>query len=216
MFVRTARYRNWALMLLLVSVSPAVLAEVEVLGLFTGSALLKIDGQQKLLKVGQQHKGVSLLEADSFKAVLDVNGERATLGISQHISTNYQQPTHTRVTIPTNEHRQYITSAQINGVATRVLVDTGANILALNSGAARAMGVDYKRGIPGRVQTAAGVVSAYRVMLESVDVGGIRVNHVEASVLEGAFPDTVLLGMSYLQHVEIRENDGILVLSRKY
>ena len=203
-------------MLLLVCLGSPVQAEVEVLGLFTGSALLKIDGKQKLLKVGQRYNDVSLLEADSFKAILDINGEQATLGISRQISSHYSEPTHTQVTIPTNEHRQYITTARINGISTRVLVDTGANTLALNATDARAMGVDYKRGIPGRVQTAAGVVSAYRVMLDSVDVGGIRVNHVEASVLDGAFPDTVLLGMSYLQHVEIRENDGILVLTRKY
>ncbi len=53
-------------------------------------------------------------------------------------------------------------------------------------------------------------------MLESVDVGGIHVPHVQASVIEGAFPEMVLLGVSYLQHVDMQEKDGILSLTAKY
>ena len=37
-----------------------------------------------------------------------------------------------------------------------------------------------------------------------------------ATVLEGPHPEMVLLGTSYLQHVEMREKDGILTLMRKF
>ena len=98
----------------------------------------------------------------------------------------------------------------------RALIDTGANMIAMSSQAARTLGVKYEDGIPSRVRTASGVVNAYQVILGSVDVGGIRVNHVQGSVLEGAFPEVVLLGISWLQHVEMSEKDGILMLVGKF
>ena len=53
-------------------------------------------------------------------------------------------------------------------------------------------------------------------MLDSVDVGGIRVDGVRASVIEGEHPRAILLGMTYLKHVEMREKNGVLQLSRDY
>ena len=196
--------------------SPVAWADIEVLGLFKGAALLKVDGEQKLLKVGQQWKGVALLEASSKQAIADIKGSRQTLTVSQRIGTNYTQPIGQTVRIPRNEHRQYITTAHINGRATRVLVDTGANILALNAQTARQLGVDYSKGVPSRVRTASGIVTGYQVMLDSVDVGGLKVGQVQASILEGPHPEMVLLGTSYLQHVHMQERDGILMLMSKF
>ncbi len=196
--------------------SPSALADIEVLGLFKGAALLKKDGQQKLLKVGQQWEGITLLEASSKQAVADINGEKMTLTVSQRIGANYAEPTGRTVRIPRNDLRQYITTAQINGRSVRVLVDTGANVLAMNASTAASLGVDYKKGVPSRVSTASGVVKGYQVMLDSVDVGGLKVNHVQASIIEGTHPQMVLLGTTYLQHVHMQERDGILLLESKF
>ena len=67
-----------------------------------------------------------------------------------------------------------------------------------------------------RVTTASGVTNAYQITLNSVDVGGIRVDRVLATVIEGSFPEMPLLGTTYLQHVEMHEKDGILLLMRKF
>ena len=64
------------------------------------------------------------------------------------------------------------------------------------------------------VETASDKIAAWKVKLESVDVGGIRVNHVEATVVEGTFPTVILLGMTYLRHVKIEEKQGVMTLSR--
>jgi aspartyl protease family protein len=210
---------NLARLLLTVTIclsAEAVLADLEVLALFRGAALLKVDGEQKLLKVGQTWKNVALLEASSREAVADIGGERVALTVSKRISSSYTVPETRRVLIRKNGQRQYITTAEINGRRAEVLVDTGANIVAINANAARAMGIDYERGAPSRVATAGGVVKAWSVILDSVDVGGIAVSSVQASVLEGAFPETVLLGMTYLQHVELSENGGVLSLTARY
>jgi aspartyl protease family protein len=191
-------------------------ADVEVKALFNGAVMIVVDGEQKLLKPGQEFKGVTLIEANSERAIAEINGEQKTLLISTRISTNYAELAAATVFVRKNKHRQYITTALINGHSTRVLIDTGANIVALNAGVARAMGLEYKTGNPSRVQTAAGVVPAYQVKLAKVDVGGLIVNHVEASVLEGNFPQMVLLGTSFLQHVEMSEKDGVLMLKGKF
>jgi aspartyl protease family protein len=202
--------------LLILLLAPAALADIEVLGLFKGAALLEVDGEQKLLRVGQTWKNVVLLEASSRRAVADIDGERVTLTVSARITSNYKVPETRQVQVQRNSRRQYVTNATINGYRTPVMVDTGANIVAMNSRVARAAGVDYEAGTPTRVGTASGVVSAWSVTLASIDVGGIRIDHVRATVLEGSHPETVLLGMSYLQHVELMESNGVLSLTARY
>ena len=48
------------------------------------------------------------------------------------------------------------------------------------------------------------------VILSTVQVGGIEVNNVRATVLKGDFPEDLLLGISFLRNVEISENRGVL------
>jgi len=78
------------------------------------------------------------------------------------------------------------------------------------------LGVDYRSGAPGRVETAGGYAPAWLVTLRSVDVGGIEVNNVQASVVEGDYPVSILLGMTFLRHVEMQETNGVLSLSRAW
>jgi len=196
--------------------SPLGHADVEVLGLFKGAALLKVDGEQKLLKAGSSWKGITLIEADSRSAIAEIEGELQTLTVSQRIGTHYTEPANRIVRIPKNEYLQYITNAKINGRGTRVLVDTGANMIAMSSVAANSLGIKYDRGIPGRVKTASGVTTAYQIMLDSIDVGGIKVDRVVASVIEGSHPEMILLGTSFLEHVDMSEKDGVLMLMRKF
>jgi aspartyl protease family protein len=47
-------------------------------------------------------------------------------------------------------------------------------------------------------------------------VGGIEVENVLATVVEGNYPVTILLGMSYLKHVKLQEHNGVLTLSRTH
>jgi aspartyl protease family protein len=187
---------------------------VEVEALMGQSAVLKIDGQRKMLRVGESHQGVTLLSAESSSVTLDIDGRRETLGLSKRIVSNYQEPTEQQVSIPRNGNNQYETTATINGRTARVLIDTGANIVAMSAAHARSLGIDTSKAKPGHVQTASGVTEARGVNLRSVSVGGIRVNNVQATVVDGDFPATILLGMSYLRHVRMSENNGVLSLSR--
>ncbi|MDZ7684027.1 MAG: retroviral-like aspartic protease family protein [Gammaproteobacteria bacterium] len=57
--------------------------------------------------------------------------------------------------------------------------------------------------------------SAWNVTLSRVEVGGIRVDNVRAAIIEGEHPREILLGMSFLRNVEMRESSGVLVLTSK-
>lgn len=92
----------------------------------------------------------------------------------------------------------YWSEAMIDGRAVRVLVDTGASVVALTREDALRLGVDpAPEAFTGRVQTASGVVRAAPVRLEAVSVAGARVDGVEALVVEQGLAYS-LLGMSYL------------------
>ncbi len=189
---------------------------IEIEGLMPGAAVLKVDGERKMLREGQDFKGVKLVAVYSRTATLEVAGKQLVLGLSQKVGTNYQRPAEQVVTISRDARLQYRTNAQINGRQLQVLVDTGANMVAMNEAEAARLGIDLGSAARVQVETAAGVVPAWSVTLRSVDVGGIRIDNVPATVISGEFPGTVLLGMTYLRHVKFEENQGILTLSRTH
>ena len=207
----------WSLFLSL-AMKPALAqtAALEVQALLPSTAVVVINGQRQTLKAGETHAGVTLIEADARVAVFEINGKRHQLGVSQRISSNYQQPETRQVTIKRDARLQYNTTASINGIGTPVLVDTGANLVAMSSQHATRLGIDYASGVASKVETASGLTNSWIIVLRSVDVGGIAVENVRASVIEGSYPSSVLLGMSYLRHVEMQESGGVLMLSREW
>ena len=94
-------------------------------------------------------------------------------------------------------------------------MDTGANIVAISGVEAKRLGLDFESGRKLQATTAAGVVASYEVVLDSVQVGAIKVDNVAAVVLPGDHPTDILLGMSFLDRVVIREEKGVLLLISK-
>lgn len=108
----------------------------------------------------------------------------------------------------------FVTTASINNRDVRVLVDTGASFVALSYEDAKTVGLrpgslDYD--VP--LSTANGITQGARVVLDKVEVDGVRVIDVEGIVLpEGAMNGT-LLGMSFLSKLSsFRVEDGVLTL----
>lgn len=187
---------------------------VEVEALLGSTAVLLINGQRQTLKEGQSAEGVTLVATEPTTATVEINGQTQTLGLTRRVGTAYQQPKEKVVTIARDAAMRYQTNATINGRSALVLVDTGANTVAISSDRAKAMSIDYSSGKPTTVETASGLTAAHAITLESVVVGEIAVNNVPAMVVDGAYPATILLGMSYLRHVKLQEHNGILSLSR--
>ncbi len=114
------------------------------------------------------------------------------------------------VVIEQDRSGHYVAEGQINGHAVTFLVDTGATDVALPESTARAMGLDF--GPKVTVMTAAGPAKAWVTRLDEVAVGGIRRANVRASITSGEF-DGILLGMSFLRHYSLQQQDGKLVIT---
>jgi aspartyl protease family protein len=198
--------------------SSAWSASVTVQGLFKDAAVLLIDGQPKLVRAGQTIGAITLHEANPRFAVISfAGGEPQQVSLSKQISSSYVSAERSDVTITRNPRDQYITPAYINGRRMVALVDTGANTIAMSEQHAQQLQLRYNREqLSGQVVTAGGLVNAYAVQLSSVRVGDITVSGVPAVILAGDHPKQLLLGMSYLSHVEFSEKDGVMTLRSKY
>ena len=201
---------------------PAVFAlagpDVRVVGLFSGKAVVMIDGQQRVLRAGEPGSaGIRLIEATSEAAVLEIEGERVTARLDGRVTRSGRPAARKEVQVFRNERGLYTTVGAINGLTVPFLVDTGASTVAMNSVQARRLGIDFRvEGEPATVVTASGYAEAWKVMLRSVKVGALEVKGVEAVVIDGDQPAITLLGMSYLKRLEI-DNDGqFMTLRLKY
>lgn len=207
----------FAATLSLVALAATAAPRVQVVGLFPGAAVLNVDGQRKLVRVGQAGPGgVEVLSADSAGAVLRVEGAERHYALSRELSAGFAEPERRQLSIAQGQGGHYWVAGSINGQPVQFLVDTGATSVAINETQARRLGIDYR--VDGRqlvVSTASGTAKAWRVHLNSVKVGAIDVLGVEAVVVEGEAPSDALLGMSFLGRVSWREDQGVLKLESK-
>lgn len=192
--------------------------QINIVGLFSNKAVVMINGgKPKTLSVGQTSDGVKLLAADSNTATLLVEGKTKQLGMGQAASIGGANANSSpSVTLYADAQGHFMSECQINGAPLKFLVDTGATTVALNSGDAKFAKIDYKRGQPVMVGTANGVVTAYRVTIANLKIGGITLSQVEGSVLEGGSPSIVLMGMSALNRLDMKRQDIAMTLTKKY
>lgn len=113
------------------------------------------------------------------------------------------------VVLEQDRNGHYEAEGQINGRPVTFLVDTGATDVALPESTARALGLDF--GPRVQVMTAAGPSSAWVTRLDEVAVGGIYRKDVRATIIAGEF-NGILLGMSFLKHYNLQQQDGRLVI----
>ena len=96
----------------------------------------------------------------------------------------------------------FFTRAEVNGKpGVKFIVDTGASIVALTVKDAERLGIPFDRmkfTVIG--EGASGAVRGQRIMLDSVDVDGIKVTNVRGVILEGS--SLSLLGQSFLGSVD--------------
>ena len=201
---------------LLLSSSLFAVENIAVRGLFSGKALIEIDGKSRVMREGERStEGVQLIHADSKSAEIEFNGKRQKLELGSSISSQFSKAKKREVTIPRGADGMYRITGTINGRSVEFMVDTGATVLALSENQANRLGIDYQRmGQKGYSETASGVVPVHMIKLDKVEVGTIALTHVEAVVVEGNHPSTPLLGLSFLRRIELIQAGNILKLSQ--
>jgi aspartyl protease family protein len=102
----------------------------------------------------------------------------------------------------------FYADADVDGTNIRMMVDSGASVVALTRRDAEAIGIDVDRlPVLGMAKTAGGDVPMRVVMLDSIDIDGIEVRRVEAAVID-ADMGVSLLGQSYLAKLDAVNVEG--------
>jgi len=196
-------------------INPALAAdEITITGLIGDKVLIQIDGKNHIIPEGESSpEGVKIVEIDHDKrrVILDINGEEKTypLDISGRRGSS-------SIKIAPDRSGMYRASGKINQVPTEYIIDTGATFVSLNRKFAGKLGLDYKNSPQkGMAETASGKVPVYLVTLDEVEVNGLRLKNVPAVVNDSNYPTVVLLGMSFLKHLDIRRVGSVLHLNRR-
>jgi aspartyl protease family protein len=205
------------IILINLSVAWADVSKIIVLGLFNGQVVLEIDNKQRILKAGKTSpEGVTLISATSRVAVLEVNGVQQQYFLGSHIGSHYASPPKQPVVSLWPTQGMYLTPGSINGYSVDFIVDTGASAIALNANTAKRLGIDYKQGKAVGVRTASRIEKAYKVNLDLVQVGEIKLHNVSAMVLDGEEPVRALLGMSFLGQLDMERRGDRMDLKQKF
>lgn len=182
------------------------------------AALLVIDGQVRMLKIGQELDGVKLLEVGDGRAVVGVEGRRLELRLGAAPVAQgggAAQAGGKLIVLQAGSGGHFMTLGSINGGTVRFMVDTGATAVSLSRADAERLGLRYQNGRAIRLQTANGTVNGYLVTLDRVRIGDVEINGVQATVAERDMP-YVLLGNSFLSRFQMRRENDVLTLERRY
>jgi aspartyl protease family protein len=192
-------------------------AEVSYIGAFGDkAAILSIGGgEPRTVRVGASAGGVRVIAVEKERAVVEVDGKRRVLARGQTWHGGARAGERQSVVLAADARGHFIADGAVNGGAVRFLVDTGATVVALPARDAQRLGIDYLKGQPGLTQTASGPAPAWRVRLDRVRVGGIEISNVEAIVIEQGL-EVGLLGMSFLNRVEMRRDGAAMTLTRRF
>ncbi|HEU5282933.1 MAG TPA: TIGR02281 family clan AA aspartic protease [Burkholderiales bacterium] len=191
--------------------------DIDIVGLSQGRAVIVgPNGKPKVYRDGDTlPNGARLIKATPESALFEIEGKRRTLTMGSHVSTATPASGAARVTLIADERGHFVTAGTVNGASMRFLVDTGATMISMGVGDARRVGIDYLKGEQGFTRTANGVARVYKVRLDTVRVGDITLNGVDALVHETDLP-WALLGMSFLNRVEMNRQGDNLTLVKRY
>ncbi len=193
--------------------------QINVVGLFNNKALIAINGGAPIsIAAGQTKNGVKLISADSESATFMVEGKRQVLKMGQAVSVaaTAGPANNDPVSLYADSQGHFYGNLNINGATLKYVVDTGATSVSMNSGDAKFAKIDYEKGEKITMSTANGQVGAYLVKLNTLKIGTIILNNIDAVIHEGGSPPYVLLGMSALNRVDMKRDNSIMTLTKKY
>lgn len=192
--------------------------KVTLVGLFPGKAVVVIDGgAPRTISVGQKTpKKVTLIQSDKASAIVEIDGKKQTLQIGEHFAASSANSAAAGVVLAGDERGHFFANGQINGKSLRFLVDTGASMVSISASFAKNAGIDFSKGQRVIVNTANGQAPVFRVKLDSVKIGDVTLLNVDGLVHEGASLDVALLGMSFLNRMDMKRDGAQMVLTRRY
>ena len=207
-----------ALFVLLACSFAARAAEVALIGVIgERAAVIAIDGgEPKTIKLGQTWNGIKVVAVEKTQATIEMDGRQRVLQLSQHYRGAPVGDSRQSATLAVDARGHFFTDAMVNDRSLRLMVDTGASVIVLSAADAARTGLEWRKSRSATVQTVNGPTTGYFVRLEKVKVGGIELSNVEGIVVEQGLGQFGLLGMSFLNRVEMRRDGDRMELIRRF
>ena len=192
--------------------------------LFNDKAILVIDGNRRMLRVGETSpEGVTLISSTTQSAIVEIDGKQEEIDL--HIvasdgpvsdpEVEVAEEYESTVTLEKSGNGFFHAEGEINNKSVTFLVDTGANSIAMSVSMAQSLDIDYESGRKSLASTANGLVPMYEVTLEKVTVGSIELDNISAAIITDPGPAEVLLGMSFLGKLDINHSGNTMVLTKR-
>ena len=203
---------------LLTSVMPLLAGaqDVGLAGVMGSKAMLIINGgEPQAVPAGQTLDGVKVLSVQGDQVTIEIGGRKRPLRIGQHAIGAGNGDGSGKIIMSADIQGHFYTTGNINGTSVRFLVDTGATMISLGATDARRVGLDFNRGQKALSNTANGQVVVSKVQLDTVRIGDVTLHNVEAVIHQNEMP-IALLGMSFLNRMEMQRDGSTMTLKKRY
>lgn len=114
--------------------------------------------------------------------------------------------------IEANKSGHFTFLGTINDIEVKFFYDTGATDVVIPVAVANYLKLEEGERLS--IKTANGTAFGFDTSLDKVSIGHIEINNVDAIITSNMEGDEILLGMSFLKHVDIRHAEGKLLLAR--
>lgn len=195
----------------------SIAQEVGLAGLMGRRALLIVNGgEPQAVAVGHELAGVKVLAIQGDQVIVNIGGKKRSLRVGQYaVGVKANDDASGKIIMEADVRGHFFTMGTVNGRSQRFMVDTGASSIALGASDARRLGLDSNKGQRGLTQTANGAAEVSRLVLDTVTIGNVTLHQVDAVVLQTEMP-TALLGMSFLNRMEMQRDGSTMTLKKRF
>ncbi|MEX8503026.1 MAG: TIGR02281 family clan AA aspartic protease [Leptothrix ochracea] len=199
---------------------PALSQSLSYSGRMGERALLVVDGQTRMLGVGQENQGLRLLALSDDRAQVSLNGRSLWLNLGSPTALGgsgdggRESSSGGRIVLMASSGGHFQVPGSINNQSVNFLIDTGATMVTMSAKVAERLGLDYRKGTPLVTQTANGQAPAWRLSLSSLRVRDVELHQIDAIVVEHDMP-VVLLGNSFLSRFAMQREGSQMVLIKR-
>jgi len=129
---------------------------------------------------------------------------------NQHVQSTVNDDRGTEISLQRNRQGHYVVNGRINDQPVVFLLDTGATNVIVSGELANRIGL--RRGVAHHANTANGIIVNYATSLDRVSIGPLSLKNIRASINPRMRGNEVLLGMSFLKRLELRQRGDQLIL----
>jgi aspartyl protease family protein len=129
---------------------------------------------------------------------------------NQEITAEYDHDRIPEVLLKQNRQGHYVADGKINGQRVTFLLDTGATGISIPQTVAKRL--QLKSGYPSQVKTANGSITVHSTNLKTVSLGAINLKALRGHINPYMEGNEVLLGMTFMRHLELTQKNQTLLL----